>query len=285
MIKIANVKDMPISNFENWAIVRSFKGKSNVQWHPELSPSSDLFGWYLELKGRGEWGKDTFVSEYLPSFLEEIAKSPAAREALNTLYFADKEGRNIALGCFCEEEALCHRSIVAGLLQGVGCNVRAESDYTRYYAAYKEICGKPEEVYGGETVEGFRGKYDFLSNFYPTPIVIGDFTFTCSEAAFQAQKCLDPGNTGLFEGLDGKDAKSLGRRIALRKDWNKVRVPVMEEILWIKFSNPTLAARLKATGNTKLVEHNTWNDKFWGVCNGEGVNQLGKLLMKIRAEL
>lgn len=283
MIKIANVKDMPISNFENWAIVRSFKGKSDVQWHPELSPSSDLFGWYLELKGRGEWCKGTFVSEYLPSFLEEIAKSPAAREALNTLYFADKEGRNIALGCFCEEEALCHRSIVAGLLQGVGCNVQAESDYTRYYAIYKAICSKPEETYEGETVDGFREDYWFLSNFYPTNIVFEGFTFTCAEAAFQACKC--PESAWRFEGIDGRDAKSLGRRVQMRKDWNDIRLSVMEAVLRVKFSDPELAARLKATGNTKLVEHNTWNDKFWGVCNGEGQNNLGRLLMKIRAEL
>jgi predicted NAD-dependent protein-ADP-ribosyltransferase YbiA (DUF1768 family) len=42
---------------------------------------------------------------------------------------------------------------------------------------------------------------------------------------------------------------------------------------------------LKATGDEELVEGNWWNDTFWGVCNGVGENNLGKLLMKIRAEL
>lgn len=32
-------------------------------------------------------------------------------------------------------------------------------------------------------------------------------------------------------------------------------------------------------------EGNTWGDKFWGVCDGEGENHLGKLLMEVRAEL
>jgi len=34
-----------------------------------------------------------------------------------------------------------------------------------------------------------------------------------------------------------------------------------------------------------LEETNTWGDKYWGVCNGEGENQLGKLLMKIRENI
>jgi predicted NAD-dependent protein-ADP-ribosyltransferase YbiA (DUF1768 family) len=42
---------------------------------------------------------------------------------------------------------------------------------------------------------------------------------------------------------------------------------------------------LLLTGDCELVEGNTWGDKFWGVCDGEGENHLGKLLMKIRAEL
>ena len=39
------------------------------------------------------------------------------------------------------------------------------------------------------------------------------------------------------------------------------------------------------TEDAELVEDNWWGDKFWGVCNGEGENHLGKLLMKIRDEL
>lgn len=30
---------------------------------------------------------------------------------------------------------------------------------------------------------------------------------------------------------------------------------------------------------------NTWGDKVWGVCNGEGENRLGKILMRIRSEI
>ncbi len=34
-----------------------------------------------------------------------------------------------------------------------------------------------------------------------------------------------------------------------------------------------------------LIEGNTWRDTFWGIYEGKGENNLGKLLMKIREEL
>ena len=60
----------------------------------------------------------------------------------------------------------------------------------------------------------------------------------------------------------------------------------MEQILWAKFEqNPGLKEKLINTGDAYLEETNTWNDTFWGVCKGKGQNNLGKILMKIRAEL
>jgi predicted NAD-dependent protein-ADP-ribosyltransferase YbiA (DUF1768 family) len=32
-------------------------------------------------------------------------------------------------------------------------------------------------------------------------------------------------------------------------------------------------------------EGNTWNDRFWGVCRGSGLNHLGRILMEVRAEV
>jgi hypothetical protein len=36
--------------------------------------------------------------------------------------------------------------------------------------------------------------------------------------------------------------------------------------------------------DARLVEGNTWNDRYWGVCRGVGQNKLGHLLMKLREE-
>jgi len=46
-----------------------------------------------------------------------------------------------------------------------------------------------------------------------------------------------------------------------------------------------LKEELLATEDWELIEGNTWNDSFWGVCQRKGENHLGKILMKIRKEL
>ena len=40
-----------------------------------------------------------------------------------------------------------------------------------------------------------------------------------------------------------------------------------------------------ATNDAYLEEGNTWGDKIWGTVNGQGANNLGKILMQIRDEL
>ena len=59
----------------------------------------------------------------------------------------------------------------------------------------------------------------------------------------------------------------------------------MYDLLKQKFSNPVYKELLLSTGNAYLEETNTWNDCFWGVCNGEGLNNLGKSLMILRNDL
>ena len=46
-----------------------------------------------------------------------------------------------------------------------------------------------------------------------------------------------------------------------------------------------MSNKLLGTGDTYLEEGNTWNDTFWGVCNGVGENNLGRILMEVREEL
>ena len=49
-----------------------------------------------------------------------------------------------------------------------------------------------------------------------------------------------------------------------------------------------LGKALLATGSAELQEGNDWGDVYWGVCpplSGRGQNYLGRILMKVRAEL
>lgn len=134
----------------------------------------------------------------------------------------------------------------------------------------------------------FRGKYDFLSNFYEAEIEYQGIYYLNSEAAFQAQKCMTEEEKRKFSYLSAAKAKRMGRQVSLRSDWEQVKVSIMEEIVRAKFTqNQYLAQKLLETGDSKLEEGNTWHDIFWGVdaATGEGENHLGKILMKVRGEL
>ena len=91
----------------------------------------------------------------------------------------------------------------------------------------------------------------------------------------------------MFENLSGAEAKCLGRKIELRKDWNSIKDNVMEYLIRLKFKDVELRKKLLATGDTLLVEGNYWNDKYWGVDlkSGKGENRLGKILMKVRKDI
>ena len=57
----------------------------------------------------------------------------------------------------------------------------------------------------------------------------------------------------------------------------------MSSIVFEKFyRNKELRKKLLETGDRYLEETNWWGDDFWGGCNGEGRNELGKILMKVR---
>lgn len=135
-------------------------------------------------------------------------------------------------------------------------------------------------------IDNFYGEYRFLSNFWPSPIELDRMIYPTVEHAFQAAKTDNRPERERIAALPTPgSAKRAGRKVALRPDWEHVKVAVMEDLVRRKFSDPDLAARLLATGAEELVEGNTWNDCFWGVCRGQGRNELGQILMKVRAEL
>ena len=134
-------------------------------------------------------------------------------------------------------------------------------------------------------IDKFENEYAFLSNFYEKDITLYGITYRNAEAAFQAQKTFDLDIKSNFQTLNASLAKYLGKRIKLRSDWEDVKNEVMEYVIRAKFSDPELRDMLINTGDQEIIEGNTWNDTYWGMCRGKGHNQLGKTLMKIRKEL
>lgn len=136
------------------------------------------------------------------------------------------------------------------------------------------------------SIDTFRGDNFYLSNFYRAKVEYNGIIYPHNEAAFQAQKNKDKQVQKIFRKLSPTEAKILGKNIHLRSDWNEVKDQIMYEICYEKFKqNLGLKRKLINTGNAILIEGNTWHDTYWGICNNEGQNKLGKILMKVRSEL
>lgn len=173
-----------------------------------------------------------------------------------------------------------------------------ENDYDIYiinYEGLKSIYGKLKSTSIG-TIDTFENEYKFLSNFHMSPILWNEMEWPTVENAFQAAKSNDPEVREYIKKAETpNEAKRLGRRIQLsfRKNWDNIRVEIMEEIVKLKFlQNINLATKLIETDNTMLVEGNNWHDNFWGNCickkkceNIKGKNVLGNILMDVRKEL
>lgn len=138
-----------------------------------------------------------------------------------------------------------------------------------------------------QSIKEFKNEYAFLSNFYPAPIIYNGICFKNNEAAFQAQKSTDIGIQMKFASYNANTAKQRGKKIALRPDWEYIKIGIMNTLCYLKFlQNPDLRQMLLATGNLPLIEGNDWGDTFWGVNkkNGKGQNHLGHILMNVRFE-
>lgn len=130
----------------------------------------------------------------------------------------------------------------------------------------------------------FTGPYRWLSNFWPCIVVYEGMEYPSSEHAYQAAKFKS--NTVrilIRNSVTPGRAKRKARQLYMRSDWDDVKVDIMSRIVYDKFiRTKNLRDALLATKDAELIEGNTWDDTFWGSCNGVGENHLGKILMDVR---
>ncbi len=126
MVAVVNIRDLrPGEYAEAWAIVRSPKNVPSWMRHvPELSPSPELFSFAQQQRRNLQWTEAVFRNEFTPRFLAEM-REPGPRAALGELVRRSTTD-DIAVACFCAYPDKCHRSLVAGLLAGMGADVRAD---------------------------------------------------------------------------------------------------------------------------------------------------------------
>lgn len=135
-------------------------------------------------------------------------------------------------------------------------------------------------------INSFSGNYAFLSNFYNSPFTYNGKKYRTNEHFFQAAKAKsDILHEYVRNAASAADAKKRGKEIARREDWEGIKDAVMYLGLMLKFQDSRLKQLLLDTGDEDLVEGNTWNDTYWGICNGQGKNKLGKLLMEVRSKI
>ena len=136
-------------------------------------------------------------------------------------------------------------------------------------------------------IDSFAGPYRFLSNFWPAEVHYEGVVYPTAEHAYQSAKTLDRDERRRIAALPTpSEAKRAGRALKPRPDWERVRIDVMAACVRDKFTRSAeLRRRLVATGDAELIEGNSWGDRFWGVCDGEGENHLGRILTRVREEL
>ena len=84
-------------------------------WYPELSPSQALVSRALKAETQAEW------NAFVRAFRTEM-KAPAASRTLDLLA-ALSRGADFSIGCYCENEAHCHRSVLRELLAERGATL------------------------------------------------------------------------------------------------------------------------------------------------------------------
>ncbi len=138
-----------------------------------------------------------------------------------------------------------------------------------------------------EPITSFSNYYRPLSNFWPSPVDYLGLTYPTIEHAYQAAKTENiEVRRDIQQAKTPGKAKRLGRRCSLILGWEKSKDSIMLELVTQKFTRYSgLRKLLLTTGEIELIEGNTWGDIYWGVCQGEGQNKLGEILMKIRFEL
>jgi len=87
-------------------------------WYPNLAPSAENVQSALAATTDKEWA--AFTRKYRA----EMAKPDAARTL--DLLAALSHRSNFSVGCYCENEARCHRSLLRGLLQEHGAAIRED---------------------------------------------------------------------------------------------------------------------------------------------------------------
>jgi ribA/ribD-fused uncharacterized protein len=135
----------------------------------------------------------------------------------------------------------------------------------------------------------YEAEYYMFSNFASFAVKYNGLLFPISEHAYQAAKFEDKEVIDLIHSsLSAHDSKKVARahKEKMNPAWDSIKVSVMEDIIRSKISmHPYIKEKLLETGDQEIIEDSP-KDSFSGRGQDfKGRNELGKVWMKIRAEL
>lgn len=84
-------------------------------WYPNLAPSVETMKLGQAVESDKDW------TAFSKKYRAEMAEPDASRNL--DLLAALSHSTNFAMGCYCENEARCHRSLLRGLLQERGASI------------------------------------------------------------------------------------------------------------------------------------------------------------------
>jgi uncharacterized protein YeaO (DUF488 family) len=93
-------------------------------WLPDLAPSAPLVSWALSKP----W-TDARWAQYARRYRAEM-RAPAAQRLI-ALLAALSAHADFSVGCYCEDAARCHRSLLGALLQSAGARVDGAAGRSR----------------------------------------------------------------------------------------------------------------------------------------------------------
>ena len=139
-------------------------------------------------------------------------------------------------------------------------------------------------------VEFYEHWYDVLNNFSARAVEIDGLVYPTSEHAYQAAKCTnEAGRDEIRHARSPLLAKTLSNEkyaLEKRKDWEGVKLEVMESILREKMQQHEEVRNALIRSGDQVIAEASPQDSFWGTgMGGDGQNQLGKIWMKLRAEI
>ena len=86
-------------------------------WYPNLAPSAETMKLGQEAETPAQW------NAFMRKYKAEMAGADASRSL--DLLAALSHSTALAVGCYCEDESRCHRSLLRGLLAERGADITA----------------------------------------------------------------------------------------------------------------------------------------------------------------